>query len=89
MHVDSNKTPAAVIGFLFQVSNDADAENDALDLILPRNLNATSEITEMNLANFLNKVEFREFYNYPGSFTTPPCTEGINWFVVKDVQKIS
>jgi len=78
-----------VIGFLFDVSNDADAENDALDMILPRNLNSTSEIGELNLANFLNKVEFREFYNYPGSFTTPPCTEGINWFVVKDVQKIS
>ena len=43
----------------------------------------------MHLANFLNKVEFREFYNYPGSFTTPPCTEGINWFVVADIQKIS
>ena len=43
----------------------------------------------MHLANFLNKVEFREFYNYPGSFTTPPCTEDINWFVVKDIQKIS
>lgn len=89
VHVDKNKVPAAVIGFLFQVSNDADAENDALDLILPRNLNSTTEVSEMNLANFLNKVEFREFYNYPGSFTTPPCTEGINWFVVKDVQRIS
>lgn len=58
-------------------------------MLLPRNLTALSEITEMNLANFLSKVEFREFYNYPGSFTTPPCTEGINWFVIKDVQKIS
>jgi len=56
-----------------------------LDFILPRNLNSTTEINEMHLANFLNQVEFREFYNYPGSFTTPPCTEGINWFVVKDV----
>lgn len=89
VHVDSTKTPAAVLGFLFEVSNDANAENEALDMLLPRNLTSLSEITEMNLANFLSKVEFREFYNYPGSFTTPPCTEGINWFVIKDVQKIS
>ena len=30
-----------------------------------------------------------EFWSYPGSFTTPPCTEGLNWIVAKKIQSIS
>lgn len=43
----------------------------------------------LNLGSFLANIDFREFYNYNGSFTSPPCTEGINWFVIKQVQNIS
>ena len=56
---------------------------------MPRGVNSTNAIGELNLGGFLDTVDLSEFYNYDGSFTTPPCTEGINWFVVKDVQKIS
>ena len=89
VHVDKTGTPAAVIGFLFRASNDTDAYNAALDQLLPRNYNDSQGVGELNLGNFLSKVDFSEVYNYDGSFTTPPCTEGINWFVVKDVQKIT
>lgn len=88
VHVDATGTPAAVIGFLFDVSNHTMARNQDLDLLLPRGQN-NSEIAELDLGIFLSGINFREFYNYPGSFTTPPCTEGINWFVVKEIQTIS
>ena len=43
----------------------------------------------LRLAQFLRTVDFREFFAYDGSLTTPPCTEGIKWNVIKDVQPIS
>ena len=31
----------------------------------------------------------RDFYNYSGSLTTPPCSEGVKWFVLNDSITIS
>ncbi len=31
----------------------------------------------------------REYYRYNGSFTTPPCTEGVKWFVMEQPVELS
>ncbi len=31
----------------------------------------------------------REYYRFNGSLTTPPCSEGVRWFVMKDYSTIS
>ena len=37
----------------------------------------------------LNLPENKGYYNYIGSLTTPPCTEGVNWFIFKEPITVS
>ena len=50
---------------------------------------AASDRKSNVVREFFNTVDFSEYWSYPGSFTTPPCTEGVRWNVVKQVQPIS
>lgn len=44
----------------------------------------------MNVGLALDGVDrFRAFWTYRGSFTTPPCREGIRWFVARPVARTS
>jgi len=39
-------------------------------------------INKVNVAELLPKN--RDYYRFNGSLTTPPCSEGVRWFVMKD-----
>lgn len=61
---------------------------DFLETYLPVNPGETKPVGEPHtFAKYING-DFAH-YNYTGSLTTPPCTEGVNWFIFKDALSAS
>ena len=37
----------------------------------------------------MNGIDVSTFYEYQGSITQPPCTEGITWYVIPSIQNMN
>jgi len=83
----------AVIAIFFDTQAGGDETNSFI-----ASLNASStgvngqnyEISNVDVENFLGGLIMEDgFYSYQGSFTTPPCTEGVKWVLMNQVQPIS
>ncbi|KAL3426803.1 carbonic anhydrase [Phlyctema vagabunda] len=48
---------------------------------IPKTLDMSLALAEVN--------NFNEFWSYQGSLTSPPCTEGIRWFVARNILFVS
>lgn len=78
----------AVIGVLVK----AGAFNAAFQEILdqaPSQAGQTNSTTLRIRPEKLLPKHIQHFYTYAGSLTTPPCTEGVQWFVLQDLLEIS
>lgn len=73
----------AVIGIFVEEGE----ENDKFKQIikyLPKNKNDSDMFYHKNISPDYLLPENREYYKYTGSLTTPPCTEGVSWFILKE-----
>ena len=80
----------AVIGVFFDTTEGGTDENEFLQTVF-KAIDSRNEVdpSQLNLMEFLRTVNFGNYFSYNGSLTTPPCTEGIKWNVVKPVLSIS
>ena len=78
----------AVLGVLLKVGD----ENPTLETIFANELSAgvhnPSTGIQINPMSLLPR-DMTNFYTYAGSLTTPPCSEGINWYVLSNPVEIS
>ncbi|CAM4117734.1 carbonic anhydrase [Acinetobacter pragensis] len=76
----------AVVALLYKQGQ----ENKALNTVLrhmPKSENAVQLNRKINAAEILPKR--LAYYRFNGSLTTPPCTEGVRWIVLKEIQTVS
>ncbi len=81
------KGELAVVAVMYE----AGAENKKLSALwkeLPQQAGEAVKLKHADLAqSFL--PEHLEYYRFNGSLTTPPCSEGVRWVVLKEIQTAS
>lgn len=78
----------AVVAVLFKVG----ASNPLLETLwknIPQEKNKTVEVSTVSV-NVIDLMPSQHgYYAYSGSLTTPPCTEGVNWYILKSTSSLS
>jgi carbonic anhydrase len=93
VHLYEDGSLGAVIGVMFDRLKGGNHDNFMIEQMLPifetaPNVKQTANQDQF-IGSFLHSLDYSEFWSYDGSLTTPPCTEGIKWSVLKTVQPIS
>ena len=78
----------AVLGVLYE-EGEHDAAFDLIVSNLPSEVGAARHLENLELDVDDLKPLPNVFYAYSGSLTTPPCSEGVRWFVIAEPEELS
>jgi carbonic anhydrase len=88
VHKSADGKLAVIAVRLIEDQNRPNAVLATLWQSLPKTAGATEIVTEMVNPGGLLPAE-RGYWTYMGSLTTPPCTEGVRWFVFEQTLSLS
>ncbi|KAF4449288.1 Carbonic anhydrase [Fusarium austroafricanum] len=86
VHVTEKGDPRAVLAIRLDPGNKANAFLESLPKMIGFNETEVTEKATLNHKLLLESVNyFDEFWTYQGSLTSPPCTEGIRFFLARQI----
>jgi carbonic anhydrase len=87
VHYTADGTPRSVIAHRIEPSDDV---KDSFFSQLPELFTTEQKSMDQDINLDLSSVsEIAGLWTYQGSLTTPPCSQGIRWFVVEEPLKVS
>lgn len=90
VHVTADDHEAAVVGIRLAVGATESAFFKQLPPYIHFNDTAQLQGLEVNMRLAIDEVGgVRDFWTYQGSLTTPPCSEGLRWFLAKQELMVS
>jgi carbonic anhydrase len=86
VHVNAEGHEAAVLAFRLDPGNSNSTFFNQFPSMVGFDEMDVQQQMEVDLNLALDSVlHFNEFWTYQGSLTSPPCTEGIRWFVARQI----
>ncbi|OHF01747.1 carbonic anhydrase [Colletotrichum orchidophilum] len=86
VHVDEQGHEKAVLAIRLDPGNTNNTFFDQLPPMIGfNNVGVQQEIEVDHMPALDSVLQFNEFWTYRGSLTSPPCHEGIRWFVARQV----
>jgi len=81
VHINKNNE-LAVVGVLIE-KGQHNSTIETLWKYLPEEVNKENEVSSIKINADNLMPDDKSYYRYYGSLTTPPCSEGVNWNVLK------
>ncbi len=88
VHVDAARKPAVVVGVFIKAGKQHPGLADAFQSLPARSGDTSAPAGGKIDARALLPAD-KTFFTYSGSLTTPPCTEGLTWYMFKTPIELS